>query len=1167
MPGEEEITRVLSSDKAALIGPGAILRGRYRLETEIGRGGMGVVYRATDLELLRQVAVKVVLEIDSEDARQRLIREARSAASLNHPNIVSVYDVGVSHDLPFFVMEYVMGASLAKRPRAELASIVAVASQICGALGHAHTNSVVHRDLKPENILLTNDGTVKLADLGLAVSPSGARISKSGLIIGTASYMAPEQALGRPVDGRADLYALGVLLYELATGRLPFEGDDPLAVISQHIHAAVVPPSVLVPSLPLGLESIILRLLEKSPEERFASAGEVAAALQNSLTDVSTRQDDPSAAVAMLQALSRGRLVGRDEELAKIRELWNRARIGKGHGVLISGEPGAGKTRLAREITVQAAWDGAVVLSGGCYEFEATTPYLPFVEAFRKWIREQNDDELVRFVIGENVEQIAKLVPELKHRFGEIGSQATLQSHEERLLFFDAVAKVFVNLAGTKGLLFYADDLHWADNSTLWLLSHLLRQLASERVLIVGAYREIELDRAHPLSKALVDWNRERLITRIALPRFGIDETSTQLEALLGQQVSRDFGMAVHRETEGNPFFVEEVLKALVEKGAVRRESGIWKRDELSELEIPQSVKEAIGSRLDRISADANEVLRAAAVLGKTFTFDSLAAMLSDRSEDVLLDSLDEAMSAQLASAGAGDQFAFTHDKIREVLYEELNPIRRRRMHRLAAQSLEGRTGIASSTPGATEKVAYHLIEAGEYERALPYAKKAAKEALRVFAYDEAIAAHTRALECASFLEMSDEELDAHEEIGKIYLLRGDQIAAGGHFERAIQLTNDRHRRARLQCEAASSLVSNGDPRGIEYADAALKVLDSKTDPLETANALSIKGRFHHLAGDHDSAIDFLLQAVELVAPVAGSAADDAFGASIISQVYSYTSGAYQHYGQFEESNKWAQKAVDFGRVYGLPFAEATGYEFLAENGFNTGDFASGLEYAFRERAIVEKLHSRERRAWSHFAAAMCQHGIGDLDEAELEYRSGLELAQAIGEIRVGCLLRGNLAVLLMDKAKKAAGKPLKELSEEALRLAQENLTDGERSGLLFMRVDARRCLGYIYFHLGDAEQAEKLGAEAMDLVAPTNTRMMRLWFIPVYLDAVLHNAGVGHQNGKTDQSVIKLSLARRVIDEYEKLVEQCQAPRFIAEVKRLRLSLNTVARSLEQSP
>src|SRR5262249_16332702 len=192
-----EATQILHRGETSTssIGPGALLRQRYRLENELGRGGMGVVYRATDIELKRPVAVKVLSAAAPPDARERLLREARAAAALNHPHIVSVHDVGESDGIPFFVMEFFPRPRLAKAPPTKLSEIVEIASQICTALDHAHTSNIVHRDLKPDNVLLSGSGapSVKLADLGLALPGYGARISRAGLIVGTASYMAPEQ--------------------------------------------------------------------------------------------------------------------------------------------------------------------------------------------------------------------------------------------------------------------------------------------------------------------------------------------------------------------------------------------------------------------------------------------------------------------------------------------------------------------------------------------------------------------------------------------------------------------------------------------------------------------------------------------------------------------------------------------------------------------------------------------------------------------------------------------------------------------------------------------------------------------------------------------------------------------------------------------------------------
>jgi tetratricopeptide (TPR) repeat protein len=1132
MSPDPEETRVTDADAVAGIrlAPGVVLRGRYRLDAELGRGGMGIVFRATDLELGREVAIKVLPETaSSPTARGRLLSEARAAATLNHPRVVAVHDVGEEHGVPFFVMELVLGKTLRQDAPRDLSWIVDIGCQVCEALEHAHSHHLVHRDLKPENVLLVEGGgrtSIKLADLGIAMPVRDSSLTHAEGIAGSVGYMAPEQALGRSIDGRADLYALGVVLYELTTGRLPFTGEDPLAVISQHVHAPVVPPRVIRPDLPVTIESVILRLLAKDPEQRFATAAETAAALRDALAAPAVATTGDTGAVALLDALSRGRLVGRSRELAEARDLWRRALDRRGHCVLVSGEPGAGKTRLARELQIQGALDGAIVIAGGCYEYEATTPYLPFVEAFRRWVRETADDETLRALLGENAPQIAKLAPELETRLGPFPDRPQLSPQEERLLFFDAVAQTLRELSLRRGLLFYIDDLHWADASTLWLLGHLMRNLKEERVLVAASYRETDLDRAHPLGKALVDWNRERLTTRIALRRFAVEETRAQLGALLGEDVSLEFAEAVQKETEGNPFFVEEVLKSLIEQGSVRREGGEWTRSEITELSIPQSMKAAIGNRLDRVRPECNEILRAASVLGKIFDFEKLVIAAGDRGEDAILDALDEAVAAQLIAVERGDSFAFTHDKIREVLYEEMNPVRRRRLHLRIAEGLEL---LRQRAAVPAETLAHHFIQAGDHERGLAFAKEAAAAAEQVFAYDEAIAAYTRALECAEALHLPGEQVALEESIGRAFMLRGEFVGSCEHFERALALATEPLHRARLQSLAASALVTNADPRGLVYVQQALEVLDPKTEPFEVAYAMTVAGRFHHLAGRHRKAIELMEQAAVLAAPALDQTQIGSPQAAALIPLYAYLAGAHQHLGLFDDADRWARTVIAFGEKFGIPLAIAVGYEFLGEDAVSTGAWKDGLAYADREREIARRMHSRERLAWSYMYAGLCAGMLGDLDRAEREFREGITLANALDERRLGCLLVCYLGWALADLGH----------LEEAEDIGLQGIERAEALDLTHMKGEAWRCMAHIRIRQGRLDEALRLIDETLAMLGMSESTVVHLFVGPDHVETLL-------ALGRPDE-------AREALAAYASIVAKCQSPYARREVERLR--------------
>jgi non-specific serine/threonine protein kinase len=322
---------------------GQTLQDRYRLDALIGQGGMGSVYRAHDLLLDRDVAIKILNSAGiGSEGQARLLREARAVARLNHPNIVSIYDAGEYEGVSFIVMEMVDGHPLSPPRQRELGEIIRIAQQVCGALEHAHAHGIIHRDLKPENLLVDATGSVKLMDFGLARSAIASRLSQEEGIIGTVYYLAPEQALGQEVDGRSDLYSFGVMLYEWATGRLPFDGDDPLAIISQHIQSPVEPPRVYRPDLPTGLEELILKLLAKSPADRYASADLAAQALA-ALPAGEAQEGEKLPPNNLPVKVSS--FIGREVEIKEVRRLLSVSRL-----VTLTGAGGTGKTRMALQL-------------------------------------------------------------------------------------------------------------------------------------------------------------------------------------------------------------------------------------------------------------------------------------------------------------------------------------------------------------------------------------------------------------------------------------------------------------------------------------------------------------------------------------------------------------------------------------------------------------------------------------------------------------------------------------------------------------------------------------------------------------------------------------------------------------------------------------------------
>lgn len=426
------------------------------------------------------------------------------------------------------------------------------------------------------------------------------------------------------------------------------------------------------------------------------------------------------------------RFIGRERELAEAQRFWQQATQGEGHVLLISGEPGVGKTRFAHELMTHAQATGAAVLLGECFA-EGSAPYAPLAQM----IASTDLSGLPVSIVAD----LLTIAPALRVTYPNIPPNLLLEPQAERQRIFDNVAAFLATLSERAPVLLFVDDAQWADSGSLFLLHHLARRARTLRVLIVLTYREVELSEARPLHEMLLDLNRERLATRSKLPRFDRDQTCALLAALFQEEVTPEFLDGIYGETDGNPFFVEEVCKALIESGKLTREDGRWRRPGMDQIEIPQSVRVAIELRVAKLPASTQDTLRAAAILGREFEFEVLRAM-DGLDEEALIDALEIAERAQFIGAikrSGATSFAFVHALIPLTLHEGLSALRRQRLHRRAAQAIERVHADRLPSGDFAAALGRHYAEAGDLEKAIEYYTQAGERARSVYAYSEAI--------------------------------------------------------------------------------------------------------------------------------------------------------------------------------------------------------------------------------------------------------------------------------------------------------------------------------------------------------------------------------------------------------------------------------------------
>ncbi|MBZ5611578.1 MAG: protein kinase [Acidobacteriia bacterium] len=869
---------------------------------------MGEVYKAEDLKLGRIVAIKVLPDAarSDEKARKRLLQEARSASALNHPNIVTVHAIeqvgSAEGPLDLLVMEYLEGQNLSARVRdapMDLPALLGVGVQVADALAAAHEAGLIHRDVKPSNILITARGHAKVLDFGLAktvplLTPvrdpeaetlTDEALTSEGTIVGTVAYMSPEQTRGEPLDARSDIFSLGCVLYEAATGTRPFRGSSVLAICREVAEVNPPAPSALRPELPPEFDLIVERALAKEKEHRFQSASEFAGALKHI--------DSPALLVVKEERRSDA-FVGREPELRQLEEMLRLAVQGSGRMVFLTGEPGIGKTSLAGEILRRARGihPAALAARGACVEQYGTgESYLPFLDA------------LGSLLAGPGRERVLAVLRRLAPTWCLQLPAAQLSGVDLERMRREAIGATKERMLREMGdflgaftsstpLVLLLEDLHWADPSSADLLRHLGQRISGQRLLLIGTLRQEDLEIGkHPLRNYIREMQGHRFCEQIALQSLAEEYIQVYLDARFApNDFPAELAELIQSKTEGHPLFVASLAQFLAERGDIALAGDRWNLMQPvaeMDLEMPSGVQGMIRKKIEALGDAERRALEYASVEGQEFTSATASALL--KLEDVALeeqlDSVEKVYrlihtigEEELPDGTLATRYRFAHALYQNFLYQGMVPKRRMLLHRQAGEALLKRYG--SQAPRIAAQLATHFERGRDFARAVEYLIHMGDNAGKLYDNGIAVNHYTHALALVEKLppaEQASIHFVLHQKRGSAYLGLGRLAEAEQDF--TLMLEHARAMRdAGLECTALNALANlanysrRPDDMGA-WASEAMRVADRIGNQALRGESVAHLANFHLVKGELNEAGRFFDEALALARPLQHTAA------------------------------------------------------------------------------------------------------------------------------------------------------------------------------------------------------------------------------------------------------------------------------------------------------
>ena len=793
-------------------------------------------------------------------------------------------------------------------------------------------------------------------------------------------------------------------------------------------------------------------------------------------------------------------IIGRGPHLDALLQSITQASSGQGQTVLITGEAGIGKSRLvaeairyARSSHTQAASPALMVLEGRCFETDRAFPYAPFLDVLHSFLTARSLHDLA-MLLGATASDLVKLLPEIVAFLPESPPGPILDPEQEKRRLFSTLFHFFTRLSETQPLVLVLEDIHWSDDNSLELLLFLARHITSHPILVLLTYRSEE---EHPqLLQFFAGLDREQLTTELRLSHLSIDEVEMMVRTIMGEQhpVSADFITAIYTPTEGNPFFIEEMLKSLVTSGELIDTNGKWERKPRTKefpqglplsgrYHLPRSVQLAVQQRLNHLSVEARDVLSFAAVVGRRFDF-ALLQHITGRSEADLVRLIKELIAAQLVLEESEDVLVFRHALTRQAVYTDLLARERRSLHHSVAQTIE--RIYAHALDGRLADLAYHFYMAGEWSKVLEYAQRAGEKAQAFYAPHAAIEQYRRALEAVQRLAQIPAP-GLYRARAQCYELLGDFSAAREDYTRALEAaraTNDSH------MEWQSLLDLGYLWTGLDYAQAgdylhrALALARTMNDPSMLARTLNRVGNWHMNLEEPLEGQRYHREALSIF-----QASSDQHG---LAETLDFLGVASIMSGDLIASSNYYEKAIALWRALGDQQGLIASLTFFAGRGglyftSTVGSLAASEVECIRDAeeaiALSHRLEMRSSEAFALIFLGLCLGHRGHYGRALSSAETGLNLAMEIEHgpwMATGYLLLGIISLELL------ALPTARQHLERALTLAKE-------CNSLFLLGHATAFLASTCVAQGDYTHAEAILNDRFGPQAPYQTLAQRL--------------------------------------------------------------------------